>query len=56
MERGDRMLIPCAGGPAISRLVRYPPPLEVEVEGGTYVLVDSGSPETWTYEFVAGTP
>lgn len=47
------MLIPCAGGPAISRLVRYPPPFEVKVEGGMYVLVDSGSPESWTYEFVA---
>jgi hypothetical protein len=53
MEPGDRMLIPCEGGPCISRLVRYPPPLEIEERGGMYVLVDDGSAEHWTYEFVA---
>jgi hypothetical protein len=46
------MLIPCAGGPSISRLVRYPPPLEIEERGGVYVLVDDGPPELWRYEFI----
>lgn len=45
------MLIPCEGGPSSSRLVRYPPPLEIEERGGTYVLVDDGPPEFWRYEF-----
>jgi hypothetical protein len=49
---GDRMLIPCDGGPSVSRLVRYPPPLEIEERGGTYVLVDDGPPEQWRYDFV----
>jgi hypothetical protein len=52
VEDGERMLIPCRGGPSISRLARYPPPLEVPVDGGTYVLVDDGPPERWSYEFV----
>ncbi len=47
------MLIPCEGGPAIARVVRYPPPVELMVEGGVYVLVDAGSPEHWSYEFIA---
>ena len=54
MEVGDRMLIPCSGGPSISRLVRYPPPLEIEERGGTYVLEDDGPPELWRYRFVRG--
>jgi hypothetical protein len=53
VEPGERMLLPCAGGPSISRLERWPPPLEVAVEGGVYVLVDDGAPETWRYDFVA---
>jgi hypothetical protein len=52
MEPGDRMLIPCVGGPSSSRLVRFPPPLELPEETGLYVLVDDGPPERWTYEFV----
>jgi hypothetical protein len=54
MDDGDRMLIPCAGGPSVSRLVRYPPPLEIEAQGGMYVLVDDGPPERWRYDFVPG--
>jgi hypothetical protein len=50
---GDRMLIRCEGGPSSSRLVRYPPPAEIEERGGIYVLVDDGPPELWWYEFVA---
>ena len=52
IEEGDRMLIPCKGGPSISRLVRYPPPFEIDVKEGTYVLVDDGAPESWLYDFV----
>lgn len=52
MEPGERMLVPCEGGTGLSRLVTYPPPLEVAVEGGTYVLVDDGPPEQWSYRFV----
>jgi hypothetical protein len=50
---GERMLLWCDGGPSISRLERYPPPLEVPVTGGIYVLVDDGVPEQWHYEFTA---
>jgi len=53
MEQGERMLIPCAGGPCISRLVRYPPPFEIAERGGLYVLVDDGPPPQWRYDFVA---
>lgn len=52
MDQGDRMLIWCNGGPSVGRAVVYPPPLELEVAGGVYVLVDDGSPEQWHYEFV----
>ncbi len=55
MEQGERMLIRCQGGPCNSRLVRYPPPLEIEERGGMYVLVDDGPVGKWTYEFVATT-
>ena len=47
------MLIPCVGGEDYSRLVQYPPPLEIEEREGIYVLVDDGLPETWRYKFVA---
>lgn len=40
----------------MSRLVTFPPPVEVEVAGGVYVLVDDGPPERWRYEFVAAEP
>lgn len=48
------MLVWCDGGPSLCRAVRYPPPLEVEADGGIYVLVDDGSPEQWRYDFIAG--
>ena len=41
------MLIWCEGGPSIGRVVYFPPPLEIAVEGGLYVLVDGGAPENW---------
>ena len=52
MEPGERMLIPCDGGPSQSRLVRFPPPLEIEEPDGIYVLVDEGPIEHWRYTFV----
>jgi len=53
VENGERMFVWCEGGPAIGRAVRYPPPLEIEVDGGIYVLAHDGPPEQWRYEFVA---
>lgn len=52
MKAGDRMLIPCTGGRGRSRLVRYPPPFEIDDGEERYVLVDEGPPEHWRYEFV----
>jgi hypothetical protein len=53
MEQGERMLIQCVGRHDYSRLVRYPPPLELDEGGGVYVLVDEGPPHEWRYQFVA---
>jgi hypothetical protein len=55
-EHGERMLLPCDGGPSISRLVTYPPPLEIVEQDGMYVLVDDGPPATWSYTFVPSEP
>ena len=52
METGERMLIWCDRGPSQGRAVCFPPPLEIAVEGGLYVLVDDGPPENWQYAFV----
>ena len=49
MDVGEPMLIRCDGGPSIGRAVHFPPPLEIEVAGGMYVLVDDGPPEQWHY-------
>jgi hypothetical protein len=49
---GDRMLIPCQGGPTAWRTASFPPPLEVETEAGVYVLNDDGTPDQWSYDFV----
>jgi hypothetical protein len=56
VEDGERMLLPCRGGPSVGRAERYPPRLEIPVEGGVYVLVDEGPVEHWSYEFVPGEP
>jgi hypothetical protein len=48
------MLVPCTGGPSTSRLVTWPPPLEIEERAGVYVLVDDGPPHEWRYDFVPG--
>jgi hypothetical protein len=51
-EPGERLLVRCVGGPSQSRLVRFPPPLEIEEADGTYVLVDDGPVAHWSYEFI----
>ena len=53
---GDRLFIPCEGGPSISRLERWPPPLEVQEADGLYVLDDDGPAEEWRYVFVPREP
>jgi len=53
VEAGDRLFLWCDGGPAVGRTAVFPTPFEVDVEGGTYVLVDDGPPEQWRYDFVA---
>jgi hypothetical protein len=52
-EPGERLLLPCRGGPSASRLVTFPPPLEIRVQGGVLVLVDDGPVQDWCYDFVA---
>lgn len=37
----------------MGRAVVYPPPLEIEVADGLYVLVDGGLPEQWHYAFIS---
>lgn len=49
---GDPLLIRCAGGPSNSRLVHWPPPLEIADRGGLYVLQDVGTVEDWSYLWV----
>lgn len=52
MARGERQLIPCDGGPSMSRLVHGPPPLEIVERGGLYVLDDS-DPAAPRYVWIA---
>ncbi len=51
-QAGDRLFVRCEGGPCLSRLVSFPPPLEIEERGGMYVLDDDGSQAEWRYFFV----
>ena len=46
------MLLWCNGGPSMGRATFYPPPLEIGVQDGVYVLVDDGPVEEWHYDFV----
>ena len=55
VKPGERMFVPCEGGPSISRLEIFPPPLEIEERNGIYVLEDDGPVEQWRYLFVANT-
>lgn len=51
---GDEMLIWCRGGRAMVKRQTFPPLLEIEDEGGRYVLDDLDPiAENWTYVFVA---
>jgi len=50
------MLLWCRGGPSVGRATTSPPPFEIGVEGGTYVLVDDGPLEEWHYSFVEAEP
>jgi hypothetical protein len=49
---GDRLLLPCEGGPSQYRLEHFPPRVEIDERGGIYVLVDEGEPHDWRYLFV----
>ena len=52
MRRGDRIFVPCEGGPCVSRLETFPPRLEIEERGGIYALDDDGALHEWRYLFV----
>jgi hypothetical protein len=57
LEPGERMLIPCDGGATMCRAVTFPPPLEIVVRDGIYVLVDDAAePWNWTYQWVPDDP
>ncbi|HVT41795.1 MAG TPA: hypothetical protein VHD39_02340 [Acidimicrobiales bacterium] len=56
VQPGDRMFVPCEGGPCLSRLERFPPPCEIEERGGIDVLVDDGAVEDWRSLFVPDLP
>ena len=53
LTAGDRMFVPCEGGPSSSRLEVFPPRLEIDEPDGVYVLVDVGPRSEWRYVFVA---
>ena len=50
---GAPLMLRCDGGPLVSRLETFPPPIEVAVPGGVYVLVDDGPVHRWHYQFVS---
>ena len=52
LREGDRLFIPCEGGPAATRLELFPPRLELDERDGTYVLDDDGPRDRWRYVFV----
>jgi hypothetical protein len=55
LDEGDRIFIPCQGGPSVSRAETFPPRLEIPEADGTYVLIDVGPREDWHYLFVPHT-
>lgn len=55
LAEGDRLFVPCDGGPCASRTETFPPRLEIAERGGTYVLLDVGPRADWRYEFVPAT-
>jgi hypothetical protein len=52
LRPGDRLFIKCEGGPCVSRLEYFPPRLEIDEQGGLYVLEDEGELHDWRYVFV----
>jgi len=52
LDVGDRMFIPCEGGPALTRVETFPPRLEIPERDGLYVLADVGPRSAWRYLFV----
>ena len=52
LKPGDRVFIRCDGGPGLSRLEVFPPSLELNKPGGTYVLADDGPPHDWIYHWM----
>jgi hypothetical protein len=52
IRSGDRLFVPCEGGPCQSRLEFFPPRLEIVERGGLYVLIDEGDVQDWRYLFV----
>ena len=52
VREGDPLLLPFEGGPSQARLEHFPPRVEIDERGGTYVLVDEGEPHEWRYVFV----
>jgi hypothetical protein len=52
LETGDRLFVPCEGGPSNSRLEIFPPRLEIDEDDGMYVLLDDGPRDQWRYVFV----
>ena len=55
LAEGDRLFVPCRGGPSGQRVEMYPPRLEIEERDGLYVLCDTGPRAEWFYEFVPRT-
>ena len=55
-DDGERLLIPCDGGPSQSRLVHWPVPVEIVDRGGLYVLRDDGPIAAWCYVWVPDRP
>jgi hypothetical protein len=52
LATGDRIFIPCQGGPCFQRVEMFPPRLEIEERDGLYVLCDDGPREEWCYLFI----
>jgi len=52
LSEGDRLFIPCEGGPSSTRLEIFPPRLELALQDGFYILDDDGPRDRWRYLFV----
>jgi hypothetical protein len=54
LRAGDRIILPCEGGPSAGHFEKFPPRLEIPERGGTCVLLDVGPRAHWKYVFVPG--